>query len=322
MRHQAVLAAHADWSVDPRKRWVAVARRDGTSWRLDAPQPVGPIETFLPRLRQSAQGGASVLGIDLPIGLPRAYAMIRPEADFPSFLRGLHADHRFFEVCAALADLGVDRPFYPLRPRKGMRRAEHLAALGLTDPADFWRECDRATALRPAAAPIFWTVGANQVGKAALSAWRDMLLPALAEPETLRLWPFDGPLRSLLAPHTIVLAETYPAEALRQLGLKLVGSKRRQADRLALADPLAATMARLDIQPGPTMEAAMASGFGADAAGEDRFDSVIGLFGLLDVLRGTRSDAAPDDPWIRTWEGWILGQAATPRTAPSPALSP
>ena len=32
----AGLAAHADWSVDPRKRWVAVAHRTDAGWRLDA----------------------------------------------------------------------------------------------------------------------------------------------------------------------------------------------------------------------------------------------------------------------------------------------
>jgi hypothetical protein len=30
----------------------------------------------------------------------------------------------------------------------------------------------------------------------------------------IRLWPFDGPLRSLLAPGNVVIAETYPASAM------------------------------------------------------------------------------------------------------------
>src|SRR3712207_7284214 len=50
------------------------------------------------------------------------------------------------------------------------------------------------------------------------------------------------------------------------------------------------------------------SGFGADAAGEDRFDSVVGLLGLIGVLDGARPDFVPEDPWIRRWEGWVLGQ--------------
>jgi hypothetical protein len=33
------------------------------------------------------------------------------------------------------------------------------------------------------------------------------------------------------------------------------------------------------------------------------------------VLDGVRPDFVPDDPWIRHWEGWVLGQTAMP--APS-----
>src|SRR3712207_211963 len=60
------------------------------------------------------------------------------------------------------------------------------------------------------------------------------------------------------------------------------------------------------------------SGFGADAAGEDRFDSVIGLLGLVGVLDGARPDFVPADPWIRRWEGWVLGQTALPRDMVAP----
>ncbi len=85
-QHRATIVAHADWSVDPRKRWVAVARRDAGVWRLAAPAPVGEVATFLARLRAAAAGGAVALGVDLPIGLPRAYAARLPERDFLHFL--------------------------------------------------------------------------------------------------------------------------------------------------------------------------------------------------------------------------------------------
>ncbi|MBD0274833.1 MAG: hypothetical protein ICV73_23265 [Acetobacteraceae bacterium] len=64
--------------------------------------------------------------------------------------------------------------------------------------------------------------------------------------------------------------------------------------------------------PSPALAAAVADGFGADAAGEDRFDSVVGLLGLIGVLDGARPDFVPDDPWVRRWEGWVLGQTAMP----------
>lgn len=309
------IAAHADWSVDARKRWMAVARRDGAGWRLAAPVPVGDPATLLGRLCD--RGGAVLLGVDFPLGLPRAYAAAHGiEAAFPAFLRGL-ADHPdFFRVCATLDEIGPLRPFYPARGVAGMTRAAHAAALGLGGADALHRAVDRATAERPAGAPPFWTLGANQSGKAALAAWREVLLPALATPGAMRLWPFDGDLDALLSCGSIVMAETYPAEALRHLGLSLAGSKRRQADRRALADQLRAAMARLGAAPEPAMRAAVADGFGTDAAGEDRFDCTIGVLCVLNVLAGHRPACAPDDPWIRRWEGWVLGQTALPAPGP------
>jgi hypothetical protein len=192
-----------------------------------------------------------------------------------------------------------------------MTRAAHAAALGLADAAALNRAVDRATAERPAGAPPFWTLGANQSGKAALAAWHDMLLPALRDGK-IRLWPFEGDLPDLLSCGMTVIAETYPAEALRHLGLKLAGSKRRLADRVALAGGLRAAMARLGALPDAAMAAAVADGFGTDAAGEDRFDCTLGVLCAMNVLAGRRPAFVPDDPWVRHWEGWVLGQTAPP----------
>ncbi len=318
-------AAHADWSAVAAKRWIALAVPEADGWHLAAPAPVGDVATLLARLRAAAAGAPVALGVDFPLGLPRAYAASRPEADFPSFLAALATRPDFFSVCAELAEVGPERPFYPARGRRGMTRATHAAALGLAGAADLSRACDRATARRPAGAPLFWTLGANQTGKAAIAAWRGLLLPALADAAAggtpaPRLWPFAGPFRSLLDPGTVALAETYPAEALRQLGLRLTGSKRRQADRAALARPLGAAIAALGARAEPALAAAIAGGFGADAAGEDRFDCVLGVLAVLAVLTGARPDTAPEDPWIRRWEGWVLGQTDLPARAwPEPA---
>ncbi|GGG22172.1 hypothetical protein GCM10010964_07910 [Caldovatus sediminis] len=317
-----MLAAHADWSADPRKRWVCVAHRGtprvggGAMWRAEAPRPVGDPAALVTALL--AEGVPVALGLDLPLGLPRAYAARRTEARFPEFLRGLAARPEFFAVSATLDTVCVERPFYPARGVKGMTRAAHAAALGLGGPEALSRCCDRATAERPAGAPVFWTLGANQSGKAAIAAWRDWLAPALAAGAPLRLWPFEGGLHALLAPGAAVLAEVYPAEALRQCGLRLAGSKRRQAARRALAPALRAAMAARHVLPSPALAAAVAEGFGADAAGEDRFDSLIGLLGLIGVLDGAQPDFVPADPWVRRWEGWVLGQTALPKGCGAP----
>lgn len=306
-----MLAVHADWSVDPRKRWMAIATPKPGGWSLDAPQPVGDLATLFTRLL--ARSPTVALGVDLPLGLPRAYAAQHAtQADFPAFLSALANSPDFFQVCDHLAQISPARPFYPARGLKGMTRAAHAEALGLDGPAGLSRACDRATAERPAGAPLFWTLGANQTGKAAISAWRDLLLPAIAGPSPPRLWPFHGDLRPLLAEGGIVLAETYPAEALRQLGLKLSGSKRRQSDRIALAAPLTAVLNHLHVTATPALAESLSIGFGPDASGEDRLDCVIGVLAVINVLAGHRPDGIPADPWLRHWEGWVLGQTALP----------
>lgn len=257
------------------------------------------------------------LGLDCPIGLPRAYAAQHggQARDFPAFLRGLATRPEFFHVAATLDEVGPNRPFYPARPAAGMTRAAHAAALGLPGAGALCRACDCATDERPAGAPPFWTLGANQSGKAAIHAWREMLIPALHAAAPIALWPFDGPFRALLRPGTVAIAECYPAEAMRQLGIRPLGSKRRRADRLRLVPALRAAMAALGVQPDQVLDALLTDGFGADAAGEDRLDCVLGVLGTLAVAEGRRTDEAPDDPWIIRWEGWVLGQTAPPRAA-------
>lgn len=310
-----MIAAHADWSTDPRKRWVSIARRDARGWQAAAPVPVGDPAALVAALL--AEGVPLVLGLDLPLGVPRGFAQGRAEPGFVEFLRGRAGDRDFFTVAQALDQVSRARPFYPARGVKGMTRAAHAAALGLGDVRGLSRWCDRATAERPAGAPVFWTLGANQSGKAAIAAWRDWLAPGLAAGAPYAIWPFAGGLHGLLAPGRAVLAEVYPAEALRHCGLVMGGSKRVQADRRALADPLLAAMAARRVAPSAALRAMAAEGFGADATGEDRFDSVIGLLGLIGVLDGARPDFIPDDPAIRTWEGWVLGQTALPRPDPA-----
>lgn len=309
-----MIAAHADWSTDPRKRWVTVARRRGPCWQAEAPCPAGDPAALTAALL--SEGRPVAIGLDLPLGVPRAFAAARPEAGFPEFLAGLAAAPGFFAVNETLATVGPMRPFYPARGLRGMTRLSHAAALGYDSAAGLSRWCDRATMERPAGAPVFWTLGANQSGKAAIAAWRDWLAPALGAGAPLRLWPFAGALHTLLAPGVAVLAEVYPAEALRHCRLVLGGSKRAQAPRIVIAEALHVAMAARRVEPTPALRAMIAEGFGPDAAGEDRFDSVIGLLGLIGVLDGARPDFVPDDPWIRRWEGWVLGQTALPRIPP------
>ena len=42
--------------------------------------------------------------------------------------------------------------------------------------------------------------------------------------------------------------------------------------------------------------------------GDDAFDAVVGLFGMLEVLLRGRSSGEPNEESVRKLEGWIFGQ--------------
>ena len=43
--------------------------------------------------------------------------------------------------------------------------------------------------------------------------------------------------------------------------------------------------------------------------GDDAFDTVVGLFGMVEVVAGRRQAGEPRGNRIRKLEGWILGQS-------------
>ena len=165
-----------------------------------------------------------------------------------------------------------------------------------------------------------WLVGGNQVGKAAITGWRDLITPAVERDPALSLWPFDGRLAALLARPGVVIAETYPGEAYGHLDLTICKpdrSKRRQADRMADRHALRNWARTNHVLLADRLQASIDSGFGADAAGEDCFDAVVGLFGMLDVVLGNRPAGEPEDD-VTKIEGWILGQQAPKAAATGP----
>jgi hypothetical protein len=315
MAHLPRVVAHADWGVGAAKRWVAVALLgpDGR-YRALAPRPVGRDGPIIRRLGVPGGDprGGVVLGFDFPIGLPRRYAELAGVDDFRPALAGFGQGRweGFYEVASAREQIGLYRPFYPMRP--GGRARSHLCeALGLR-PGELLRRCDRQ-----GAEALFWTLGGKQVGKAAIDGWRTVLAPALRDPALdVALWPFDGDFAELVARRGVVVAEIWPRECYRHLGMfaSVPGapraSKRRQADRRrnapALLDWAAATGTELE----PELAALVADGFGPGPRGEDPFDAVAGLFGMLNVLLGRRAAGVPaEDEAVRRVEGWILGLA-------------
>ncbi len=151
------------------------------------------------------------------------------------------------------------------------------------------------------------------MGKAAISGWRELLVPALQDPELdAAIWPFSGMLADLLRPGKVIFAETYPAEFYYQLELafpRQVGGKRRQAGRLHNAPRLLGWAADLGMSLDPALRDGLAAGFGSGPAGEDPFDACVGALGMVNGVLGERPFPEPTDPQIRRIEGWIWGQS-------------
>jgi hypothetical protein len=304
------VVAHADWASLLSGRWVARAtlRADG-SYHARAPEPAGPGGDLLARLLDEARGGTVLLGVDLPIGLPEPFARLAGVDDFAAWLRA-GPPESWFAAASTPEEIALTRPFYP-RARGDARRAHLVERLGVSGYGDLLRRCDVLTR----ATCMFWTMGPQQCGKAALAGWRELARPVALDPGA-GLWPFEGSLPELLATRRLVLAETYPAECYRQV-LEIAGrfSKQRREDRLALAGQIAARAASVGLALGPLGEAVGRGFYDADGA-DNGFDATVGLLAIVAVLRGRGREGVPDEAGPRLREGWMLGlTTSSPRCA-------
>jgi len=309
-----MLIAHADWSLHPAKRWLCVARETPTGWAAEAPIPVGDLHDLIARLRKQAGDAPLLLGIDTPIGLPIAYAERAGITSFRNFLAndlGLGEWATFAFPAVTATEISLHRPFYPSGAgKKGQVSVQHLVhGLGLTSASHLFRDCELASTPLPGI--LFWTLGAKQTGKAALRAWTELIEPALATDPSVRLWPFDGDLPDLLTAGRTVIAETYPAAAMRLLDITVPAQgKTSQAARIAAAPRIFEVCDDIDITPSTALAATVADGFGPQKSGEDPFDALLGLLGMVAVASGAEPSGigTPDEPpHVRTVEGWILG---------------
>ena len=152
--------------------------------------PVGDAGTLLARLRAEAGAEGTVLvGFDSPIGLPAPYAA---RAGVDDFLALLPRPDRprddwacFYDVAERPEEIDLRLPFYPRRP--GSTRRDHLlTALKLDKADDLRRRCERAHPERRAASPLFWTLGAQQVGIAiAITASRKASRRSVVRPRVV-----------------------------------------------------------------------------------------------------------------------------------------
>jgi hypothetical protein len=301
---------HADWSKQPGKRWLGQATRQANGrFLVDNLRPVGLLNSFWPMLRAGLhQDALTVAGFDFPIGLPKAYADQVGVTDFLALLprlgTGEWAD--FYLVAETADQIGLKRPFYPYKPG-GTKQQHLLNALNLDHMDQLRRLCDLPGDNHSAAAPLFWTLGAQQVGKAAISGWQELLAPALREKDTaVALWPFAGEWDDLCRPGQTIVVEAYPAAYYRPLGIKSV-NKRNPVSRKAACQSLLKWAAEYSVAMVDWVETAVRDGFGPKASGEDPFDALVGLLGLLNPLLNEQPITVPIKPDIRQIEGWIFG---------------
>jgi hypothetical protein len=202
---------HADWSTTAKKRWVASAVRTDSGWQVAAPRLVGDTRIFVDGLFTAP--GPVLAGFDFPIGVPAFYWRLTALENFPTALNVFGRDKwaEFFIVAETPEQVSPTRPFYPRAPTHGSRRDHLVHGLGVESFDALRRKCEHCTPTRRAACPLFWTLGGNQVGKAAISGWQEVIAPSRRL--GAKLWPFDGSLGELGKAARLVIAETYPAEA-------------------------------------------------------------------------------------------------------------
>jgi len=309
--------AHADWGTAAAKRVVATAELADGAYHAHAPRTVGESGGLIERMGLArTTGRTTLLGFDFPIGVPRAYAARAGIDDFAAWLRAIEVDSPFFAPADDVADVSPSRPFFPARPpttKSPGLKAQFIEQLGVPS-ADLLRRCDRRHCSRRAASEMFWAIGAAAVAKATIAGLKDTICPALAEPgRTYAIWPFDGELSELLNRSDAVVVETYPTEAYLQLGLQMgTGgrAKTSQTDRLGDTKRLLDWCADNAVIPDQELLTQMLTGFGASKSGEDLFDAVVGLFGMIDTVRRAPEPDLPDDADVKQIEGWMFGQHA------------
>jgi hypothetical protein len=316
------VVAHADWGCDPRKRQVAMAGLLPGSgdtrpqYLVDAlaAAPDGS-QDVLDAVAARSGSATALIGFDFTIGLPAGYAAAVGVTSFPAFLAGIGSPpwDEFEHVAERPDQITLYRPFYPQRPGS-TRRSQLYDGLGLS-ARQLRRRCDGTDA-----ETLFWTLGRKQAGKASLHGWR-LLRSARAAGHDVAIWPFEGTLQCLLSGRDrIVVAEAYPREFYRHIAVppRVRWSKRRRSDRLECVPALLRWAQELGVGWQPQVLRRVTAGFSDGGCGEDEFDAVVGLLGLIGVVTGCVPVGVPaDDPAVSQIEGWILGRPPDPQTAPN-----
>jgi hypothetical protein len=105
------------------------------------------------------------------------------------------------------------------------------------------------------------------------------------------------------------MAETYPAECYSWFPGEPLRSKTDIECRKRFGNNLLAWATEAQVEIEASLKKAIDDGFSVGE--DDAFDSVVGLFGMLQIALGQRTTGEPDDKVIREIEGWILGRGGS-----------
>ncbi|HSY30985.1 MAG TPA: hypothetical protein VLA42_03260 [Verrucomicrobiae bacterium] len=304
---------HCDWGKAAQKRWSASAILKHGRYTLSAAGRIdkwaGEPKNLIPAIRRNLNSlECALVGFDFPIGIPARYARTAGIKEFKALLLQLGAGpwSNFFDYARRSEEISLRRPFYPFKPG-GTKQSHLLRALGFQNMDQLRRQCEEKQPERRAACSLFWTLGANQVSRGAIVGWRDVLAPALKNSNDVLFRPFDGKIPDLLQPGKIVIAETYPTEYYRWFSGSMLNVKGQRHSRTKFGDFLLNRAAKRNLELEGPLHQQIEKGF---PEGDDAFDAVVGLFGMIEVATGERQSGEPHDEKITRWEGWILGQTS------------
>ncbi len=277
----------------------AVLGQEG--YTLSHPVPVGDTGDLLVRIRKLLpKDGTALVGFDFPIGLPARFAdRVFTGLGFREILGRL--EKQFFNPIDVPTP---EQPFGPASSKKNACGPDELAERLSLKREELLRVCD----VRSGAHPMFHTLGARQVGRAAIHGWSHVLRPSLKE---ISLWPFDGTLAELLEQRPgLILAEIYPAwyygrfrRAAAHPGEETGKEKAPARQRIWREMWRAACGDGAEIFLTPSAEEWIEAGF----ASSDDFDAMAGTVGMIQSLALGERQEPPPDSAIQRVEGWMLG---------------
>jgi hypothetical protein len=303
---------------------MCIANKSSKGWSIDELDDAGNTSTLLASTRQQLNDNHRVIiGFDFPIGFPETFGLRTGFSGFLDALPNLGRGNwsNFFTKTDDASLVCIQRPFYPRtgKPAGSTSAEKQEKALGIPR-SQLFRRCELQTYNRTKASPLFWTIGAKQVGTAAMSGWQEILKPLLDDKQRkFKIWPFEGSLESILKSDCDIVVETYPGEAYNHIDFpKHWKGKRNQSDRKDRAVDILGWMERNGVTAAGPIRSRIEDGFGAGSKGEDPFDAVVGICSMISVVEGKRSEGPKNfraSEALTTYEGWIFGQTDTPWSA-------